>query len=133
MSEVTASKPPSQIFARRAERTPFSKQTAIRLTDGNSEQARVVVLIEDFSPFGIGLTCDLFIERGRQFTMQLAPSSGPAAELLYSVAYCQPIPNGKFRIGAEFMCIAGQDEVPTTAPKPEAESSMDRIRAAILG
>jgi len=121
-----------QQFPRRAERTPFSKQTAIRLTDCKGEQVRVVVLIEDFSPFGIGMTCDMFIERGRQFTMQLAPSTGPAADLLYSVAYCQPVVNGRFRIGAEFICIAGQDAAPT-APRPEAESSMDRIRAAILG
>jgi hypothetical protein len=133
MSEVIASKPEGQIFSRRAERTPFSKQTAIRLADGNGESARIVVSIEDFSPFGIGLTCNMFVERGRQFTMQLAPSTGPAADLLYSVAYCQPIPNGKFRIGAEFICIAGQDSAPMNAPKPHAESSLDRIRAAILG
>lgn len=132
MSDVTTSKPADPIFPRRAERTPFSKETAIRLTNGNGEQVRLVVLIEDFSPFGVGIICDRFVERGGQFTMQLTPSTGPAAELLYNVAYCQPIPDGKFRLGAEFLCIVAQNAAPATAPKPEAESSMDRIRAAIL-
>jgi len=133
MSDASPNKPEEEVMCRRAERKAFSKHTVIYLADAGSKPVRVIVSIEDFSPFGIGMTSDVFLERGQQFTMQLAPSTGPSADLLYTVAYCQPVPDGKFRIGAEFLCIAGHGESPAPAPKPEAETSMDRIRAAILG
>ena len=133
MPEVSTNKPAEELIYRRSERKAFSKETAIHLIKPNVEPVRVTVSIEDFSPFGIGLHCGISLERGSQFTMQLAPSNGSSADLLYSVAYCQPTTEGQFRIGAEFICIAGQNQTKAPALKTKAEESMDKIRAAILG
>jgi hypothetical protein len=133
MREDNKSHPGEGLINRRADRTPFSMRTAIHLKDANGELTRVVVLIEDYSPVGVGMTCDVFLERGAQFTMRMSPSTGNANDLLYSVAYCRPVADGRFRVGAEFVCIAGQRPLPVSTPKSEAEISLDRIRAAILG
>jgi hypothetical protein len=133
MGETSTGRRGEDLACRRAERKAISKQTEIWLSVGAGEPVQVPISIEDFSAFGIGMTCDVSLERGQQFTMQLCPSNGPAAGLLYSVAYCHPLLHGRFRIGAEFICIAGNSETPIASAKSEGERSTDRIRAAILG
>ena len=89
---------------------------------------RVVVSIEDFSPFGIGLTSDVFLERGQQFTMQLSPSTVRSPSCSTASHTASPCPMGDF-VCAEFVCIAGHDEASKAAIMPQADVSIDRVRA----
>jgi hypothetical protein len=120
-----------ELVHRRAPRTSFASQTMVQFWPVVDEPVTAVVSILDFSPFGIGFVCDVPFIRGQQFTMELTPASGPATQLLYGVAYCQPLADGQYRVGGEFTCVVNC-AAPSEESPSEPEKARDRIRRAIL-
>ncbi|MCC6423993.1 MAG: PilZ domain-containing protein [Phycisphaerales bacterium] len=117
---------------RRARRIGYRAQLKITLCGNNTcdkSEMQLQILMRDFSSRGISFLCDMDLERGQSFVLQLNRPNNEIMEMLCSVVHsksCRPGNTAPFQIGAEFIC--------QVHPQPdESLADLDQIRQSILG
>ena len=109
--------------SRRARRLRHKADVAIIPCYADGHGDAVTVKMQDLSLRGIRFVHDEKLDSGQEFLMMLAREG---RRVLCTVAHCTSIGEGRYSIGAEFVCTPDKD------PITDRDAELDRIRKSIL-
>ena len=96
---------------RRAMRVKYTVTAEISEWKKGKEGLPFSVLIEDFSPTGVGLVHESALPVGSQFLIKVPRAKWGDLVVLMTVVRCRQAEEGKFRIGLELSTVMDQQEM----------------------
>jgi hypothetical protein len=103
---------------REKRRTQFCAAVCIAPVTAGTIGEPFEVVLHDLSVSGLGFVHPSEMPRGQQFQVIAAHSETRQMTIRFKVMHCQPIDDGRFRIGASFthICSDCQSDEPTDSP-----------------
>jgi hypothetical protein len=96
---------------RRAPRIKRNKDVVILPCTGGVVHGSIPVKLQDVSARGVGFVHTAPLEKGSQFIFRVPRTDTVPITLMYSVARCVPMPDGRFTIGGQLECVLREDGV----------------------
>ncbi len=103
---------------RRAPRIKRNKDVVILPCVDGVVKGSFPVKLQDVSAHGVGFVHTGPMEKGAQFMLRVPRTDTVPITLLYTVARCLPLPDGRYTIGGQLQCVLREDGTPQPHSDP---------------